>query len=261
MFNSFAVQAFGTSIRAAGSSHEALALLDRCIFPSFPRTSGENEEADLSLWLEQTAGRFELSAGGVAIASASEAVRLAPAVVRVVDEAVIRQLKDLRALYAGVVAWDDRALLLPGPGYAGKTSLVAELLRRGATYYSDEYAAIDGEGKVHPYPGPLLLRDGRPDPIAALPKEFGSHAGTGPARVNWIIGVRYEPDKAWNVTAVPQSEGVMMLLQNTPHVWARTPDLLDKLQRAVEKANCFAGTRGETADAAEEILRLVTGTR
>ena len=257
MFNSFAVQAFGTRIRAAGSSHEALALLERCIFPSFSRTSRENEEADLSLWLEQTGGRFELSAGGVAIASASEAARLAPAIVRVVDEAVIRQLKGLRALYAGVVAWNDRALLLPGPSHAGKTSLVAELLRRGATYYSDEYAVIDERGSVHPYPGPLLLRDERLDQIAVLPEECGSRAGTAPARVGWIIGLHYEPEKPWNVTAVPQSEGVLNLLQNTPHVWARTPDLLDKLQRVVETASCFSGSRGDTAAAAEEILQLV----
>ena len=32
--------------------------------------------------------------------------------------------------------------------------------RAGALYYSDEYAPLDGEGFVHPYPKPLSLRKG-----------------------------------------------------------------------------------------------------
>jgi hypothetical protein len=33
--------------------------------------------------------------------------------------------------------------------YSGKTTLVSELIRAGATYYSDEYAVIDERGRVH----------------------------------------------------------------------------------------------------------------
>jgi serine kinase of HPr protein (carbohydrate metabolism regulator) len=54
-------------------------------------------------------------------------------------------------VHAGVVAWRGRAVLIPGASNAGKSTLVAELVRRGATYYSDEYAAIDAAGRVHPY--------------------------------------------------------------------------------------------------------------
>lgn len=257
MHNSFEVQAFGTGIRAAGSSPAASALLERCIFPSLPRKAANGEAPHLALWLEEAAGKFELSAGDVSIGSATEAMRLAPEVVRVVDETVIRRLEDLRAMHAAVVAFGDRALLLPAATHSGKSSLAAELLRRGATYYSDEYALIDRQGRVHPYPRPLLLRDGRPEQIPVLPEECGSRAGIGPAPIRWIVGLRYLPGKAWHVSPVPQSEGVLLLLQNTPHVWARTPDLLETLSQAVAGAACFVGTRGEAAEAAEQILRLV----
>src|ERR1051326_5441095 len=42
-------------------------------------------------------------------------------------------------VHAGVVGWQGRALLLPGRTMAGKSSLVAALVRAGASYYSDEF--------------------------------------------------------------------------------------------------------------------------
>jgi len=51
--------------------------------------------------------------------------------------------------------WQGRAILLPGRSLSGKTTLVRELLRRGATYYSDEFAVVDDFGNIHPFPRPL----------------------------------------------------------------------------------------------------------
>ena len=62
-------------------------------------------------------------------------------------------------VHAGVVGWHGRAIVLPGRSCAGKTSLVAELPRAGATYYSDEFAVIDGRGRVCPFPKPLSIRE------------------------------------------------------------------------------------------------------
>src|SRR5215213_192989 len=42
-------------------------------------------------------------------------------------------------VHAGVVGWQGRAVVIPGRCFTGKTTLVAELVRAGATYYSDEY--------------------------------------------------------------------------------------------------------------------------
>ena len=61
-------------------------------------------------------------------------------------------------VHAGVVGWKGRAIVIPGMSFSGKSTLVAELLRAGATYYSDEYAAIDEHGRVHPYARDLKIR-------------------------------------------------------------------------------------------------------
>jgi len=48
---------------------------------------------------------------------------------------VAEHAPDYIFVHAGVVAWRGRAIILPGVSFAGKSSLVAELVRAGATYY------------------------------------------------------------------------------------------------------------------------------
>src|SRR5882762_2432856 len=62
-------------------------------------------------------------------------------------------------LHAGVVGWQGRAIIVPGRSFSGKTTLIRELLRLGATYYSDEFAVVDDLGLVHPFARPLGIRD------------------------------------------------------------------------------------------------------
>jgi hypothetical protein len=44
-------------------------------------------------------------------------------------------------VHAGVVGWKGRAILFPGKTLSGKTTMVAELVRAGASYFSDECRA------------------------------------------------------------------------------------------------------------------------
>lgn len=68
-------------------------------------------------------------------------------------------------IHAGVVTWRGAAIVLPGASGAGKTSLVIELVRLGARYYSDEFAIVDAGGRVFPYARPLCVRR-RPGSLA-----------------------------------------------------------------------------------------------
>jgi hypothetical protein len=194
---------------------------------------------------------------GVPVVTACRAIDLVPALVRVLDDAVIQRLVGLRAVHAGTVLLGGRALLLPGATHAGKSSLVAELLRNGATYFSDEYALLDSEGWVHPYPRPLLLRNGCPDVLPVLAGECNASIGDGPAPIGWVLFLEYQSDCAWSVAPVPQSEAVLALLRNTPHAWADSPDLVGVFRRAVAGAGCYGGRRADAVDAAARILDMV----
>jgi hypothetical protein len=232
-------------------------MLERYTFPSLPRIANATDKPDISVRVVRVADQLQLLADDVVVASAGRAMSLVPDLIRVLDHAVLLRLTRWRAVHAGAVLWGERALLLPGGTHAGKSSLVAELLRRGFTYFSDEYALIDSEGLVHPYPRPLLLRNGRPEQVPMLPGECSASVGEVPASIGWILSLQYLPGCTWSVAAITQSEAVLTLLRNTPHVLAESPEMVRVFERAVTGAICFAGRRNEAADAVDQVLRLV----
>jgi len=253
----FQIRAFNCDIRVAAGCIAGHDVLERYVFPGSPRKNHDAGRPDLVLRVDRVAEQFVLSVDGTVAASARRAISLVPALVRALDEAVIQRLTELRAVHAGAVVLGGRALLLPGATHAGKSTLVAELLREGATYLSDEYALIDSEGRVHPYPRPLLLRNGSPEQHPVLPAECHVPVGHAPVPIGWIVSLEYEPGGEWSVAEVPQSEGLLALLRNTPHVLADSPDMVSAFQRAVMGATCYAGRRADATHAVSQILRLV----
>ena len=253
----FSVSAFGCHVEASTACVEAYAILERYIFPSLPRSFCATDHVDISIRIDRVTDQFRLLVDEREVASGSRAIGFVPEITRALDDVVIPRLTVLRAVHAGVVVLDGRALLLPGSSHAGKTSLVAELLQRGATYFSDEYALIDAEGRVHPYPRPLLMRNGSPEQVPVLATECNAAAGDSPAPVCWILALEYQPKGGWDIASVPQGEALLNLLRNTPHVLAETPDLVGIFQRAVAGAACYAGRRSDAADAVDQIFQLI----
>jgi hypothetical protein len=253
----FAVSAFGCNFEIAACS-EAQSVLERYVFPSLPRMAAGEVDPDIYIRIAPEAdGKFRLLVNDDLVASSPEIVKLVPSIIRVLDDAVIERLKTLRAVHAGAVLWRGKVLLLPGITHSGKSSLVAELLRHGATYFSDEYALIDRQGQVHPYPRPLLLRHGRPEQVPVLAEECDAAVGHASAPVGWVFSLMYESAGAWSVATVPQSLATLNLLQNTPHVLADSPDMVSAFQCAVAGADCYSGSRADAVDAAGQILRLL----
>lgn len=251
--HSFDLGAFGCRIRAIADTREGLRLLARCIFPSLRRSSCEAHKPDIVVRLEHRDGQYGVAFGGQRVASAATLDKLEASVVRALDDAVVAHLPSWRVIHAGVVAWGGYAVLLPGGTHSGKSTLVAELVRRGAVYFSDEYALIDADGLVHPYPRPMLLRNGSAGPTVVPVAE----PGTAPARIGWILSLAWQPGCSWNPAPVDQGQAVMLLLQSTPHVLATSPELIRYFGRAVAKARTYRGCRPEAAESATEILRLI----
>src|SRR2546423_14565818 len=101
-------------------------------------------------------------------------------------------------VHAGVVGFKGRAILIPGMSFSGKSTLVAELLRAGATYYSDEYAVIDERGRVHPYPRPLQIREGEMSKQKKYRvEEFGGRSGQRPLPIGLVVISRYRHAARW----------------------------------------------------------------
>ena len=250
--NSIAIVAFGCRILVVSDCGRALETLDRFLLPSLPRAAPDEAGSEILLRVLCDGDGFQLICNGAA-EPARDLRALTVGAVRLIDEAIVARLSNLSAVHAGAVQFGDRALLLPGGTHAGKSALVAELLRCGAVYLSDEYALIDDRGRAQAYPRPLLLRNGGAEQVPRLPEEF--HAAVAHAPVP--VALQYDAAADWRLAATAQSEALLALLRNTPHVLAETPRVLPALTRASAGSKCYAGKRGDAADAAGHILRLV----
>lgn len=159
-------------------------------------------------------------------------------------------------VHAGVVGWRGKAIVLPGTTFSGKTSLVAAMVRAGATYYSDEYAVLDRRGRVHPYPRPLVVRENERAARGRkiLPEDLGGRRGRKPLPLGLVVASRYERGSRWRPRRLSTGEALMALLANTVTARTRPKEAMATLARAVGGVPSFKGTRGEAEDVAASIL-------
>lgn len=157
-------------------------------------------------------------------------------------------------IHAGVVVHGGRALLLPGHSFTGKTTLVAALVRAGASYYSDEYAVLDEKGQVNPYPHPLSIRDrnGRARPRTV--ESIGGSSGDGPAPVGLIAITAYVPGTEWEPDLRSVGQGVVALMEHAVPVLERPDQTLAALRAALTGARVLEGPRGEAEPVAAALL-------
>jgi hypothetical protein len=158
-------------------------------------------------------------------------------------------------VHAGVVGWQDRAIVMPGRSFTGKTSLVTALVQAGATYYSDEYAIFDPQGRVHPYPRPLSIREetGRKPRLCPV-EQLGGQAGQEPLPVGLVLVTEYQAGARWQPRALSPSRAILALMDNTVAA-RRNPEFsLPVLHQVVSGATTLKSKRGEAAGIVEPLL-------
>jgi hypothetical protein len=162
-------------------------------------------------------------------------------------------------VHAGVVGHRGRAIVIPGKSFSGKTTLVAELSRAGATYYSDEYAVLDQGGMVHPYAKPLSIRTDAGLGTNHDVETLGGTVGAEPMPLGLIVLSQYMPGATWSPQPVTSGEAVLALLANTVPAQERPEETMHALRAAVDGSGAvaLAGQRGEAAEIAEQILAAV----
>ena len=162
-------------------------------------------------------------------------------------------------VHAGVVEWKGEAIVIPGRSMSGKTTLTAELVRAGATYYSDEYAVLDEHGRVHPYPRKLGLRlPGTDEQTKVRAESLGGKVGVKPLPVGMIVVSRYEAGARWRPRKLSPGQGALEVLANTVPARTRPEESLTSIQQAVANAAIFKGRRGDAKETAESILQSLS---
>jgi hypothetical protein len=198
-----------------------------------------------------------------------------------VNSEAFRGTGDFLLIHAGAVATPSGAgVLLPGASGAGKTSLVAGLVRAGFSYLSDEAGVIDPvTRKLFPFPRALSLKAGsfmyfpelaasggdfspsraewhvRPDDLAQ------GHILGEPCEIKFVVAPRYQPEAPTSITPLTRAEGVMELATNAINLSLYGGQALHVLEGLVSRARCFRLVSGDLPSSVQALTELTDGSR
>jgi hypothetical protein len=255
-------EACGVPIRISTDAELAWSELQERLPPGWV---GLDEEAALDP--EREIPHFTLITDGPEYVLMRDEVVLARSSIEIALHVFDAQLRGYIALnapdrvfiHAGVVGHRGKAIVIPGMSFSGKTTLVAELVRAGATYYSDEYAVFDEQGLVHPYPKPLSIRHRHGFGTRTDVESLGGSAGTDPLPLGLVVVSQYRRDATWQPRSLSAGETVIQLIANTIPAQERPEETMTAVRSAVDGSGAVAleGERGEASEMVQQVLASV----
>jgi|SRR5271163_267275 len=260
----FAFTSFGVRIGIRVDQPGFSGLLQSVLPPGHRPTSPSVLERLYSLVL----GGFTLEDGGEdPYLLYDGAERLArdhelPRILKVLEAHIRRTVAEMAPrrvfVHAGVIEHGGRAIVIPGPSMSGKSTLVSELIKLGASYYSDEYAVLDEKGMVSPFAKPLSLR--APGTYASTDytvEQFGATAGVKPVPVGLVAITHYAAGAKWRPRRLSAGNGALALLAHSIAARRHPERVLSTLNRALADAEIVKGPRGEASEVAHQMLEVL----
>jgi hypothetical protein len=160
-------------------------------------------------------------------------------------------------MHAGVVGWDGKAIILPADSFQGKSTLVTELVKNGANYYSDEFAILDAEGLVHPFPRRIGRRTEEFVPYEVTIEELGGTFGKVPIPVGLVLLTGYEPEGVWEPEILTPGSGVLKMIPYALSIRYRTDFSMQVLHNIASRAIIASSRRGSAERFAKTLLDFV----
>lgn len=256
-----AFSAYGVRISVASNHKDDIDSFRKELEFSFPSRSTKIDPstADYRFFLERNRfGKDRLLKNGETVSEQIFSEDLFRNLVSFARLTVAEFAREFVFVHAAVVGWNGKAVLIPGHSRSGKTTLTAELLRTGATYFSDEYAVIDHNADVHPFPKPLSIRrnGGDNQQIERPAQDFGLVA-TSPAQPAVVIITKYSEMGVWKPRTLTAGEGVIELMKDTIPVRVNPTLTLQVLAKVTQKAKIFKSPRGDTRAHIDLIVKLL----
>jgi hypothetical protein len=230
------------------------------ILPPGHVSADPRDAAETQMELKHAAsGAFTVSADGHDVLESSNREIALGAMDAQIRAYIALNAPDRIFVHAGVVAVGEVAMLLPGSSFAGKTTLVAALVRAGASYYSDEFAVLDDAGFVHPYPKPLSVRrNGTGDSVEVPAASLGGATGDEAIPVGLIAVTSFRSGAVFDPDPLSAGAATLALLEHTVPARARPTQSMAFLSRAAVGASAIRGVRGE-ADVTAAALMATLG--
>jgi hypothetical protein len=164
-------------------------------------------------------------------------------------------------IHAGAVAWKNKGIIIPAGSYDGKTTLTAEFAKLGATYFSDEYAIINKNGELLPYPKTLSIR--KPDEYEQKETHIDEIGGKS-AELDSCVPVKLvllakfnKSNKTWKPKQLTQAAAVLEIMKHTFPLRTFPEIVVKNLHNLTKNAIVLKGNRGEAKEFAQLIINYI----
>ena len=165
--------------------------------------------------------------------------------------------KDSVFAHAGVVGWNGQAIVVPGASFSGKSTLTAELVRSGATYFSDEYAVFEPNGFVGPFPRHLSMRYFGATREGTVPVEkLGGEEGKDPIPVGMVLFTEFSKGAGWQPEFLSTGAGIMEMIPHTLTMRRDPAFSLKVLDLVARRAIIVKSPRGDAKKFAKFLIEF-----
>jgi Rps23 Pro-64 3,4-dihydroxylase Tpa1-like proline 4-hydroxylase len=224
--------------------------------PEFTVPGGTSEIAVTYVVMQSEASEFLVTCDDTTLFATDEEEEVYEWLRRDIDLTVARRAPQRLFVHAGVVGWRGVGIVIPGRAAIGKTTLVAELVRRGAVYYSDTFAIFDAQGRLHPYRNPIELDPGGSEQPHNL-RLIRDDGSTEPLPLGLIVSGAYTAGVEWRPTLLRGPQVAGLLVDDSVLVGEDAVHLQQIAVQAARDAVALCGPRAEAEDVATLLLDLI----
>jgi hypothetical protein len=258
----FYLESFGVKIGVSSNAEDAIEAVKKAVEIYLPGCFTEIEKTATEhsfLFVWNKSGRDTLYKNGERITKRESRETSVETIASRIRLTVAEFAVGRVFVHAGVVAWKNKAIIMPARSFKGKTSLTLALVQRGAVYYSDEFAILDADGFLYPFPKMLSVRgviDERKQ--VDIPVEnFGGVVGTGKIRAGMVLITEFKPRALWNPKILTPVKGIIEILNNSVAIRQNPQFTLEVLNKIVRQAPVIKSKRGDVGESADMILKFI----
>lgn len=258
----FRFESFGVNIEITSNQPdmlpEAEAVSRKSLLGNVQKMTGRRIDHRFEL-TRTPYGTYRLAQNGVGIASGRSRKKFFKFYDSMIRVAVGEYAVDRVFMHAGVVGWRGKAIIIPADSFQGKSTLVSELVRSGAEYYSDEFAIFDADGLVHPFTRDLSMRtaDGRYIPYDLTVEELGGTYGVEPIPVGLVLLTGYVPGGRWSPKILSAGQGLMEMIPHAMSIRHRPDFTIQVLNNIASRAIIASSQRGTAEKFVKTLLKFV----
>ncbi len=252
-------ESFGVRLVLEADDPDLLSKARETVFKAFGRRvkifEDEKRRNGRSFGVDYSQGLYRLYKDGVEISAGASERNFFKYLNSALRLEVAEFAQDHVFIHAGVVGWNGTAVILPGTSFAGKSTLTAELVKNGAEYYSDEYAVIDPDGMVKPFPRDISMRYfGATREKDVTPESLGGAQGTNPIPVGMVLFTNFQKGMTWSPAILSPGVGIMEMIPNTLTFRKDPAFSLRVLDLVARRAIMIKGSRGDAKKFAKILL-------